>query len=239
MTGPSLITHVAIVGAGVNGLKMGVSLLEADISDFVLLAHDNEVVGAHRMQRHLWACARITSAHYQEHDGTWILTTHTGSAFWAENIVFCDAADLAGTEIDIRGRDNVSLREQWAARHETFLGLAVPGFPNMYLLAGPNTFTLAARNPALTPIQIRYIVDCLRDHYDLGVPLEVRTEAMRRYHAWLDATPVRTVRAVQDFARHCNSALAFACADPDQIPVARPIVLPDLPAAAIFNRKVS
>jgi hypothetical protein len=37
------------------------------------------------------------------------------------------------------GRGGVPLGEAWADGAEAFLGLAVPGFPNMFLLYGPNT----------------------------------------------------------------------------------------------------
>src|SRR5438067_329497 len=35
-------------------------------------------------------------------------------------------------KIDIRGRDGVALRESWAAGPMTYLGLQVPGFPNLF-----------------------------------------------------------------------------------------------------------
>ena len=40
--------------------------------------------------------------------------------------------------IDIRGRDDYALRDAWAGGPRTFLGLQVPGFPNLFLLAGPH-----------------------------------------------------------------------------------------------------
>ena len=40
-------------------------------------------------------------------------------------------------KIDIRGRDGVALRESWAAGPMTYLGLQVPGFPNLFTVTGP------------------------------------------------------------------------------------------------------
>jgi cation diffusion facilitator CzcD-associated flavoprotein CzcO len=50
-----------------------------------------------------------------------------------------DAMTGALCNIDIRGRGGVSLREQWADGPGTYLGLAVAGFPNMFLITGPGS----------------------------------------------------------------------------------------------------
>mgnify|MGYP000311191215 CR=1 FL=1 len=41
--------------------------------------------------------------------------------------------------IDIRGRSGMSLKEKWHDGPRNYLGLMVAGFPNMFLLVGPNT----------------------------------------------------------------------------------------------------
>jgi cation diffusion facilitator CzcD-associated flavoprotein CzcO len=41
--------------------------------------------------------------------------------------------------MEIRGREGRSLREEWGAVPRAYLGLSAPGFPNMFLLYGPNT----------------------------------------------------------------------------------------------------
>src|SRR6185436_7887673 len=44
---------------------------------------------------------------------------------------------LAG--IDVKGRDGRSIHDAWRERASAFLGITVPGFPNFFLLYGPNT----------------------------------------------------------------------------------------------------
>ncbi len=67
----------------------------------------------------------------------------TGSAFYAvDTIVFAlgfDAMTGALRDIAIRGAGGVELRERWAAGPRTVLGLAVAGFPNMFLVTGPGS----------------------------------------------------------------------------------------------------
>lgn len=50
-----------------------------------------------------------------------------------------DAITGAYTRMDIRGRGGRSLSEVWADGPDTFLGLTVTGFPNMFMIAGPQT----------------------------------------------------------------------------------------------------
>ena len=55
-----------------------------------------------------------------------------------------DAMTGALTGIDIRGRNGVSLKEQWRDGAEAYLGLAVAGFPNMFIITGPGSPSVLA-----------------------------------------------------------------------------------------------
>jgi cation diffusion facilitator CzcD-associated flavoprotein CzcO len=44
---------------------------------------------------------------------------------------------LAG--VDVKGRDGRSIHDAWRERASAFLGITVPGFPNFFILYGPNT----------------------------------------------------------------------------------------------------
>jgi cation diffusion facilitator CzcD-associated flavoprotein CzcO len=44
---------------------------------------------------------------------------------------------LAG--VDVKGRDGRSIHDAWRDRASAFLGITVPGFPNFFILYGPNT----------------------------------------------------------------------------------------------------
>jgi cation diffusion facilitator CzcD-associated flavoprotein CzcO len=50
-----------------------------------------------------------------------------------------DAITGSFDRIDFRGRNNESLKEKWRASLETFLGVQVAGFPNMFMVMGPHT----------------------------------------------------------------------------------------------------
>ena len=60
----------------------------------------------------------------------------------ADMIVFATGFDaVTGTlrSLDIRGRGGMSLREKWDGGPRTHLGIGVDGFPNMFLICGPQT----------------------------------------------------------------------------------------------------
>ena len=92
---------------------------------------------------------------------------------------------------------------------EAFMGLAVCGYPNMFLIAGPNSFNPAGSNPAMKEVQARFIVRCLRWKAEVGTErVEVREGVMEEYRAWLGKRMEETVwmgdegRGVESWYRH-------------------------------------
>lgn len=72
-----------------------------------------------------------------------------------------DAFTGAVLDIDIAGRDGLTLQQKWATGVSTYLGLAYHGFPNLFTLyCGP--FVPAYANaPVLIEQQAEWILDCL------------------------------------------------------------------------------
>jgi cation diffusion facilitator CzcD-associated flavoprotein CzcO len=58
-----------------------------------------------------------------------------------------DAITGAFRAMDIRGTDGRALRDTWADGAFTFLGLLVPGFPNLFTIAGPHSVTTFCNMP--------------------------------------------------------------------------------------------
>ena len=59
--------------------------------------------------------------------------------------------------MEVRGREGLELTDAWKDGAEAYFGITVPGFPNMFLLYGPNTNhgTGSALNLIETPGGIR------------------------------------------------------------------------------------
>lgn len=92
--------------------------------------------------------------------------------------------------MQIRGRGGVSVRDQWGEDDpRAHLGITVPGFPNFFILYGPNT-NLAHGGSAFfhSECQIRYICDALREMIEnQWGELEVRQAPFEDYNARVDA----------------------------------------------------
>lgn len=57
------------------------------------------------------------------------------------------------TAIDIRGRDDRSLTGEWSDGVDTHLGMAIPGFPNLLMLYGPQSATAFCNGPTCAEFQ--------------------------------------------------------------------------------------
>jgi 4-hydroxyacetophenone monooxygenase len=64
--------------------------------------------------------------------------------------------------MDIVGRDGDTLRQRWGEEPRAYLGITVPGFPNLFCLYGPGT-NLAHGGSIIfhSECQVRYVMGCL------------------------------------------------------------------------------
>jgi cation diffusion facilitator CzcD-associated flavoprotein CzcO len=83
----------------------------------------------------------------------------------------------------VRGRDGVSLAENWRESMQAFLGTTIAGFPNFFMLLGPNTGLGHTSVVVMVEAQIAYVMDALRamDRHDWRT-LEVREDVQRTYN---------------------------------------------------------
>ncbi|KAL0571497.1 hypothetical protein V5O48_010462 [Marasmius crinis-equi] len=72
-----------------------------------------------------------------------------------------DAVTGGITQIDIRGKDGVVIREKWKDGVHTQLGLATAGFPNMFFLYGPQAPTAFANGPSCIEVQSQFVTSLI------------------------------------------------------------------------------
>ncbi|WP_280483950.1 flavin-containing monooxygenase [Nocardia farcinica] len=92
----------------------------------------------------------------------------SGGSYELDMLIFATGFDaMTGSllRIDIRGRGGRELRQEWAAGPRTYLGLAVAGFPNMFILAGPGSPSVLANMVLVAEQHVDWIARCL-DHLD-------------------------------------------------------------------------
>lgn len=66
-------------------------------------------------------------------------------------------------KIDIRGKENISLKEKWqdGTATRTYLGLTNAGFPNMFMITGPESPSVLSNVPVSIEQHVEWIGDCL------------------------------------------------------------------------------
>lgn len=67
------------------------------------------------------------------------------------------------TSIDIRGTDDQLLRDKWKSGAKAYLGFGIHGFPNMFVIYGPQSPSSFCNGPTCAEIQGAWVVDCLED----------------------------------------------------------------------------
>jgi cation diffusion facilitator CzcD-associated flavoprotein CzcO len=73
-----------------------------------------------------------------------------------------DAMTGALTRIDIHGRGGISLRDFWASEGPlSYLGLAVAGFPNLFIVQAPGSPSAATNFVAALEQHVEWIGDCI------------------------------------------------------------------------------
>ena len=67
-------------------------------------------------------------------------------------------------KIDIRGKDGVKLKETWeeGSKVRTYLGLATEGFPNFFMITGPESPSVLVNMPSAIEQHVEWIADCLQ-----------------------------------------------------------------------------
>ncbi len=107
--------------------------------------------------------------------------------FEFDAIVFATGFDaMTGTlaKIDIRGRDGGKLKDKWADGPRTYLGLMTVGFPNLFLVTGPQSPSVISNMLVSIEQHVDWIADCIARVGD----------------GWIEATE----KAEADWVEHSN-----------------------------------
>jgi cyclohexanone monooxygenase len=108
------------------------------------------------------------------------LRTQSGQEYPLDVIVFAtgfDAMTGALKSIDVRGVGGQALRDKWVDGPRTYLGLAVAGFPNLFILAGPGSPSVLSNMVHSIELHVNWLTRCLEDARARGVR---RIEAQQR-----------------------------------------------------------
>lgn len=131
---------------------------------------------------------RLVSDAIREVDGNAVVTAD-GRRHEVDILVVCTGFDAVNllSSFELRGRGGRSVREDWDANGaEAYLGVATPGFPNFFMLAGPNTaLGHGGSVVALLETQVRYVMGVLKqvmNSHAWPFEIEVRRDVHDAYN---------------------------------------------------------
>jgi cation diffusion facilitator CzcD-associated flavoprotein CzcO len=94
----------------------------------------------------------------------------------------------------VKGLESRSLAEAWGDSPEAFLGTTVSGFPNMFLMYGPNTNHGSGSVPYTLECQFNYVIDAIRRLRQNGFRwIDLKPEVQARWRAEIDRRSRETV----------------------------------------------
>ena len=93
------------------------------------------------------------------------------------------------TPMRVTGRNGIDLHEQWAGDARAYLGVVVPGFPNLFCLYGPNTnIVINGSIIYFSECGVRYILGLLELVLGQGAKaLDVKRDVHDRFNELVDA----------------------------------------------------
>jgi cation diffusion facilitator CzcD-associated flavoprotein CzcO len=117
------------------------------------------------------------------------VTASDGSRHEVDAIVFATGFHVTDfpAAAHIFGRGGSTLEKTWSASGmQAYKGITVNGFPNLFLVTGPNTGLGHSSMVFMIESEIAYVIDCLRYMDEQGVAaVEVRPEAQQSFNTEL------------------------------------------------------
>jgi cation diffusion facilitator CzcD-associated flavoprotein CzcO len=128
-------------------------------------------------------------------DATGVVTA-SGEHLDLDVVVFSTGYDATDGLIshDVRGRDGTHLAEVWHDFPRAYLGTTVPGFPNFFVVTGPNTGIGHTSAIFVIESQMHYLLRAIETVLDAGAAsIEVTPEAEEAYTSMIHREMERTV----------------------------------------------
>ncbi|HTF32667.1 MAG TPA: NAD(P)/FAD-dependent oxidoreductase [Myxococcota bacterium] len=113
------------------------------------------------------------------------IVTEDGISRSFDTIIFATGFETTSflAPMQIEGLGGRKLAEEWRTGAEAYLGVTLSGYPNLFLLYGPNTNLGHNSIIFMIECQVNYVLQCIQQLMRQGLSyLDVRREAMDQYN---------------------------------------------------------
>jgi 4-hydroxyacetophenone monooxygenase len=125
------------------------------------------------------------------------VVTASGSPHEVDVLVWATGFEASRfvSSLEVVGRDGETLQQVWDGDDaRAYLGVSVPGFPNFFMVGGPNSFPGSGSFMYFMEVQMRYIARLLADMVKTkALAIDVRKDVYDEYNELLDRTSLLTV----------------------------------------------
>ena len=126
-----------------------------------------------------------------------------------------DAMTGALVNVDIAGRNGLSLKDAWTGGPLTYLGLMVAGFPNLFMVTGPGSPSVLSNMLVSIEQHVEWISDCIADMRD-GEFATIEPTRSRSKAGWRTSTTTPRSRSTRrrtrgTWARMCPANPVSSC----------------------------
>jgi cyclohexanone monooxygenase len=125
------------------------------------------------------------------------IVTASGRGFDLDDVIFATGFDaMTGSLLqpEIVGRGEQTLRDAWADGPQTYLGLGVAGFPNLFIIAGPGSPSLLSNVLVSIEQHVDWLAQLLAHVDEEGADeVEVEEEAQHRWVAHVNKRAQETL----------------------------------------------
>ena len=123
------------------------------------------------------------------------VVTADGTAIDVDAIVLATGFETSSylSGLDVIGVDGESLHERWGSDPQAFLGLAVSGFPNFFMLYGPNTNQGANSIIYILEAAARFVASAVSRLARRGGFVDVHPDVERRFNDQISADLEKTI----------------------------------------------
>jgi cation diffusion facilitator CzcD-associated flavoprotein CzcO len=118
------------------------------------------------------------------------IVTADGAARKIDVLIFGTGFDFIDSlrNLPVTGRNGITLRTAWRDGIGAYYGIAVTGFPNFFMMLGPNTFLGHNSVIMMIEAQADYVLDCLKQMKQRGLRIiDLRADSQLRFDQWLQS----------------------------------------------------